>query len=362
MKLYFLSLIINTMSIFYTGSYTQLGAPATNPTGKGIGCFQLNTETGELHLLQYTQQRSPSYLVVSNDKKYLYALEEMYENLHPQVYAYKIGEGGALTYLNSQKIAGDYACHLAIIQDRLVVASYVSGNALSYPILEDGSLAPFSQEIKHEGTGSNKERQEAAHAHMIYPFGENGMYVVDLTLDMAKAYKLNVDSIKWEAKPNLDIRIDAGSGARHMAMDKKEEFAFVLGELTGEIFVADLRGSETEIMQKISFIPKTNNGAIGGAAIRLHPNGQFLYASNRGSDTIAVFMIDKLSKKLTLIAHHSTEGKTPRDFNIDPGGNWLVVANQDSNTLVVFGINKDDGTLSMKSIIEVETPVNICWL
>tara|TARA_R110002050_G_scaffold167205_1_gene297867 strand:+ start:769 stop:1857 length:1089 start_codon:yes stop_codon:yes gene_type:complete len=362
MKLYFLSLIVNTMSIFYTGSYTQLGAPATNPTGKGIGCFQLNSETGEVHLLQYTQQRSPSYLVVSNDKKYLYAVEEMYENLDPQVYAYKIGEGGALTFLNSQEIAGDYACHLAIVQYRLVVANYVSGNALSYPILEDGSLAPFNQEIKHEGTGPNKERQEAAHAHMIYPFKNDGMYVVDLSLDRAKAYQFEPASRLWEATPKLDIKMDAGSGARHMAMDNKEEFAFVLSELRGEIFVADLRGNETEVIQKISFIPETHKGAIGGAAIRLHPNGQFLYTSNRGSDTIAVFKIDKVSKKLSLITHHSTEGKTPRDFNVDPSGKWLVAANQDSNTLVVFGINKDDGTLSMKSKIEVETPVNICWL
>ena len=286
----------------------------------------------------------------------------MYANLNPEVYAYKIGENGELTFLNKQKIAGDYACHLAIIQDRLVVASYVSGNALSYPILEDGSLAPFDQEIKHEGTGPNAERQEAAHAHMIYPFGEDGMYVVDLTLDAAKAYKFNAVSKLWTVTPKLDIKIEAGSGARHLVMDGTGETVYVLSELSSEVFVADLCGEEPEIIQKISFIPESHNGAVGGAAIRMHPEGEFLYASNRGSETIAIFRIDKTSKKLSLVGFQSTEGKTPRDFNIDSSGRWLIAANQDSNTLVVFEINPRDGTLKMKSKVEAETVVNICWL
>lgn len=350
------------MAIFYTGSYTQDGAPAANPKGKGIGCFQLNTETGEVELLAYTEQRNPSYLVVSKDKKFLYAVEEMFETLKPEVYAYQIGEQGKLKFLNKQAINGDYACHLAIVKDRVVLANYMSGNALSYPILEDGSLAPCNHIIQHEGTGPNKERQEAAHAHMVYPFGENGMYVVDLTLDMAKAYQLNADSKKWEAKPALDIVIDAGSGARHMVMDKAEETAYVLSELSGEIFVADRSSESNEIVQKISFIPESHDGAVGGAAIRMHPNGKFLYASNRGSETIAVFKINENTKQLTVVDFQYTEGKTPRDFNIDPTGKWLIAANQDSNSLVVFEIDKEKGTLTMKNEINVDTPVNICWL
>lgn len=350
------------MTLFYTGSYTQDGSPAANPTGKGIGCFQLNTETGEVTLLHYTKQRNPSYLVVSDDKKYLYAVEEMVENLYPELHAYKIEEGGALSLLNTQKIAGDYACHLAIVQDRLVVANYVSGNALSYPILEDGSLASCSQEIKHSGTGPNKERQEAAHAHMIYPFQNDKMYVVDLTLDAAKAYQLGAESKKWEAIPALDITIEAGSGARHMVMDDQEAFAFVLSELTGEIFVADLQNNENKIIQKVSYIPEKYDGAIGGAALRIHPNGKFLYASNRSSATIAIFKIDETTKQLSVVDFQYADGKTPRDFNIDPTGKWLIAANQDTNTLVVFEIDQKKGTLTMKSKINVGTPVNVCWL
>ena len=350
------------MAIFYTGSYTQQGSPAAKPTGKGIGCYELNTETGEIKFLHETKQRNPSYLLISIDKKFLYAVEEMYENLNPEVYCYKIEEGGALTFLNSQKITGDYACHLVIIKNRLVLANYMSGNALSYPILEDGRLAPYDQLIQHEGKGPNKERQEAAHAHMVYPFKDDHMYVVDLTLDMAKAYQFDSPSKQWKAALASDIKIEAGSGARHMIMDHKEEFAFVLSELSGDIYVADLRTGESVIIQKISFIPQNHEGNIGGAAIRMHPNGDFLYASNRGSDTIAVFRIDKESKKLVLVAHQSTGGKTPRDFNIDPSGNWLVAANQDSNNLVVFEINQNHGTLIPKSTVNAGTPVNISWL
>ena len=348
--------------IFFTGSYTQEGAPAANPTGKGIGCFQLDLETGNIELLHYTKQRNPSYMVISEDKKYLYAVEEMFESLHPEVFAYRIAGDGKLAFLNSQKLTGDYACHLASVQDRLIIANYMSGNALSYPILKDGSLAPVHQVIQHEGTGPDKHRQEAAHAHMIYPFKDDHMYVLDLTLDKAQAYGFDRETKNWLATPGSDIQIGKGAGARHMVMDELENYAFVLGELTGAVFVMEIHDGAYKRIQEISFLPENYEGEFGGAAIRLHPNGEFLYASCRGADTIAAFRIDPKSKILTLLAHKSTEGKTPRDFNIDPTGKWLITANQDSNSLVVFEIDQEKGTLSKTSAIAVETPVNICWL
>ena len=355
-------ILLKTIMIFYTGSYTQDETPALKPEGKGIGCFILDVESGKVELLQYTKQRSPSYLAISDDKKYLYAIEEMFEELNPQVFAYRINQDGKLSLINSQKIKGDYTCHLAIVKDQLVVASYVSGNVLSFQILEDGSLAPFHQEIKHSGTGPNEERQEAAHAHMVYPIDSDRMYVVDLTLDKAKAYQLNHETKKWVENSKNDITIEAGAGARHMVMDKAGKFAYVLSELSGEVFIAKTGNDQNEIVQKISFVPENYQGDFGGAAIRLHPSGEYLYASCRGSDTISIFKIDKDSNKLTLVSSQSTEGKTPRDFNIDPTGKWLIAANQDSNILVVFEINQETGKLMFTSKVTVETPVNICWL
>lgn len=347
--------------IFYTGSYTQEGSPAPNAIGKGIGCFKLDVKSVKVELLHYTKQRSPSYLVISEDRTYLYALEEMLENLNPKVYSYRIEEDGKLSLINSQKIEGDYACHLAIVQDRLIVANYVSGNILSFPILDDGSLASCNQNIQHVGLGPNKERQEAAHAHMVYPFKSDHMFVLDLTLDKAKAYQLDEETKKWKVKPLLDIQIELGAGARHMVMDKSEKHSFVLSELTAEIFVVE-NLKQYKVIQKISLLPESYHGEFGGAAIRLHPNEEFLYASCRGSDTIGIFKIDKDSKNLTLVSYQSTEGKTPRDFNIDPSGKWLIAANQDSNTLVVFEINQEIGKLTFTSKVFVETAVNLCWL
>lgn len=349
--------------IFYTGSYTQKEAPAANPKGQGIGCFEFDPKNGEAKLLHYTNQRNPSYIVVSKDKKYLYSIEELPENLEPKINSYFIGIYGRLKFINSQILHGDYACHLAIIRDRLVIANYLSGSALSFPILKDGNLAPCHQIIEHTGTGPNTDRQESAHPHMIYPFNKNHMYIIDLGIDTAKAYFLDESMNSWKAVPELDIQIDAGAGSRHMVMNQAETCAFILSELSGEIFVFQKKQDKRfKQIQKISFIPKSYHGDFGGAAIELHPNQKFLYASGRGSDSIAIFSVNKLFNTLLLIEFHSTEGNAPRDFSVDSSGNWLIVANQDSDSIVVFKINQRNGTLSKCSTETVGTPVNICWL
>jgi 6-phosphogluconolactonase len=348
--------------IFYTGSYTNDVSPAPDPKGLGIGCLDLDQANGAIKLLHYTKQRNPSYLTISKDQKYLYAVEELTEDLNPMVFSYKIESTGKLSKINSQNLKGDYACHLAIVENRLIVANYMTGNALSFPILADGRLDSCHQIIEHKGTGPSAERHEGPHAHMVYPFKKGCFYLVDLGIDIAKAYRINYETKNWQAIPEFDIHIESGAGARHLIMDASENFAFVLSELTGEIFVIEKQKNSCKQIQKISFIPQDFKQGFGGAAIRLHPNEQFLYASSTRPDSIAILKVDKLSKMLLLIAHQSTEGLTPRDFDIDPSGNWLIAANQDSDTLVVFKINQESGTLQKCSTFSVETPTNICWL
>ncbi len=357
-----ITLLINSFMIFYTGSYTVDGVPVSGAKGKGIGCFKLDQSNGEVQLLRFTQQRNPSYLTISEDGKFLYAVEEMTEELNPKVFSYRIGEKGKLTLLNSQELTGAYACHLALIKDRLVVANYMTGNALSYPVNVDGSLGTCHQIIQHKGTGPNLERQEGPHAHMVYPFNNDHLFLVDLGIDKANAYRLDAETKEWKAVPDLDISFPPGTGPRHMVIDTTGDRAFVLSELSGEIFVFEKAGNQFKQVQKISFIPQNYEADFGGAAIRLHPNGRFLYASNRGPDSIAIFEIDSATGQLSLVTHQSTEGKAPRDFNIDPSGEWLIAANQDSNSLVVFKIDSEKGTLSKTSAIDVGTPVNISWL
>ncbi len=348
--------------IFYTGSYTMEGSPATDPKGLGIGCFEFDTASGNIKLLRYNELQNPSYLIISKDQKYLYAVEEMTETQNPKIFSYHIGDNGELTLVNFQFLTGDHACHLALVQDQLIIANYTTGNALSFPVMKDGSLGPCHQVIQHRGNGTNPNRQEGPHAHMVYPFGEDHIFLVDLGIDKAKAYRLNSKTQNWEEVPELDITLESGAGARHMVMNNAERHAYVLSELLGDIFVFEKRNKGFEQIQKISFVPEDYKGDYGGAAIRMHPNEKFLYASNRGPDTISIFEIDTISKKLSLVEHSSSEGETPRDFNIDPTGNWLVSANQDSDTLVVFKIDYESGTLDKVATMTVGTPVNISWL
>ena len=348
--------------IFYTGSYTHESSPAPHPKGEGIGCFRLDPSTGNIKLIHYTSHRNSGYLAISGDHKCLYAVEEMHPNFNPKVFTYKIKDGGKLGLLNTQELEGGHACHLAIANEKLVVANYMTGNALSFPVLKDGTLGSTYQVIQHTGTGPNKERQKGPHVHMVYPFSNDRLFIMDLGIDTAKAYRLNSKTENWEATPEWDISVEPGVGARHMTMDATGNLVFILSELSGEIFVFENQGTGFVRLQKISFVPEGYKRPTAGAAVRMHPVRRFLFASCRESNTIAVFRIHEKSKMLSFIAHHSSEGRTPRDFNIDPTGHWLIVANQDSDSLVVFKIDQQWGTLKKCSEMQVGTPVNISWL
>lgn len=345
--------------IFYIGSYTNEMSPAPKALGQGITCLDFNPKNGKVALLHFTVLRNPSYLKISNDYNYLYAVEELPESQNPQVFCFRVGVKGKLSLVNTQACRGDYPCHLTIAQNQLIVANYGSGNALSFPLLRDGGLGPCHQLIQHKGNGPDKIRQQGPHVHMVYPFGDDHIYLIDLGLDTAKAYQINRKSKNWQPVSALNLKIESGAGARHMVMSLSGIFAFVLSEMSSEVFVFEKQKDNFWRLQKVSFLPKNYNEEHGGAAIRLHPNGRFLYTSNRGSNTLCIFKWDETLKTLSLLGYQSTAGKMPRDFNIDPTGNWLLVANQDSNTLVVFKINQESGLLSKNSYCSVQTPVSI---
>jgi len=347
--------------LFYTGSYTHQDAPAVNPKGKGISCFELDELVGKIRFLSFTEQRNPSYLTISEDRCFLYAIEEMCEAMKPRVYSYKIHETGELHLINSQEIIGDYACHLSIVANQLVIANYSSGNFSSHPICTDGSLEASTQIIQHSGKGPNAERQESAHAHMVCPYKEKQMFVVDLGMDSTLAYKFIESTNVWKKLPTQDIVVPEGSGPRHMVMDPSQERAYILSELSGEVFVLKYCDVKFEVVQQIALLPGGFESNAGGAAIRLHPNGKFLYTSCRGADMISVFRISAEEGTLELIYSYKSGGKTPRDINISPMGNWLISANQDSNDLHVYKLDQKDGSLTDHSSILTGTPVNICW-
>jgi 6-phosphogluconolactonase len=269
--------------------------------------------------------------------------------------------------LNQQSSTGSGPCHLVVdaAGKFVLVANYGGGSVACLPIGADGKLSPASTSIQHQGSGANKQRQEAPHAHSINLDAANKFaFAADLGLDKVLVYPF--DSQKGlQASDKLPPGLLApGSGPRHFAFHPTGKYAFVNNEMTSSVtaFAYDsAKGSLTEI-QTLSTLP----GAVPGnstAEIVVHPSGKFVYVSNRGHNSLAMFSCDPATGKLTAIGHQPTGGKIPRNFNIDPSGKLLLAANQESNNVVVFRVDSDSGKLTPAgSEIEVGKPVCVRFL
>jgi 6-phosphogluconolactonase len=245
-----------------------------------------------------------------------------------------------------------------------MAANYVGGSVELHPILEDGLIGEALSYKKHDGQSAHP-RQEAAHAHQILPMpNSNLVFAVDLGANKIYEYALDTLSLTLNEMNAYNVQ-PAQSGPRHMAFHPQKELVYVLNELSGTILAMELseKSRFSNTLQSVSTRVEGEARDAASAAIKVHPNGKFLYASNRGElNKIVVFSIDE-SGKLTPIQHLSTDGKTPRDFEIDPSGNFLLVANQDSGTIVTFKINQTTGLLENTGFIaEVPSPVCIKFL
>ncbi len=341
----------------FVGCYTKKINEELVGKGEGIYSLEFNQTSGQIKLIDVLPCLNPSYLTISNNGKFLYAIEEIPLNESPKIKAFKVNPKGntpSLTLINEQDLPGSYSCHLSLsnTQTHLAVASYMSANVLVYPIDSNGGILPFTQNIQHEGSGPNKLRQEAPHAHMIYPYGSKGIFVVDLGLDVAKYYALEESTGKMIESQELDISVQKGAGARHMVIDPDSDFAFVFSELSTEIFSFRMVGKRFEFLEAVDTLPEDSTDTPSGAAIRIHPNGKYLYVSNRSNNSITIFQFDKQSEKLSLLAYEASGGKTPREINIDPSGKWLLVANMDSDNIVVFSINQSNGLLKKNNVFK----------
>ena len=334
----------------YIGSYTQKLSEEIVGRGKGIQCYAVNKNKREFKLLSTTFQRNPAYITLSENGEFLYATEELFADETPKVYAYKVDNQGGLTLINSQELKGSLACHLAIHNSCLLVANYGSGTVLIFPIDVSGALLPQSQEICHHGVGPNLSRQEGPHAHMICSVNSDLIYVCDLGIDVCKAYT-PIASGKLEALPDWDLQVDPGSGPRHMEVHPGMSVVFVFCELTGNIYTFDTKADRPILLQQINSLPQSYHSTPSGAAIRLHPNGKYLYVSNRGCDTISQFEITT-SRRLNLIDIKWINDKTPRDFNIDAKGEVLIVGGMDSRTLSLYSLDKNNGKMTLEQTID----------
>ena len=348
----------------YVGTYTS-----GNSRSEGIYILKFDTRTGKLtpHKM-VSGVEEPSFLEVDPKGRYLFAVNETLEyhgRKSGAVSSFAIGRGdGSLTFLNKQPSMGGAPCHLTVSRDGrfVLVANYVGGNVAVFPVRRDGALGPAIDIEQHSGSGPNRDRQESAHAHSVI-LDPSGRYAFasDLGIDKVLIYKFDGKDGKLSpnpAQPHHQTR--SGAGPRHFRFHPSGSYAFVINELDMTIssLAYDPANGALREMHTVSTVPAGFSGENTCADVHVHPNGKFVYGSNRGHDSIAAFEFDGASGRLKPIDHVSTGGKTPRNFAIDPTGNFLLAANQRSDTIVTFSIDRASGRLKPTGqIASVPSPV-----
>lgn len=313
---------------------------------KGIYVYEFNTKNAQIRLKKRSDSIvNPSYVTLSKNNKYMYTVIE--NGNDSKVSALKFdSESGRMTAINTVDSKGADPCYIINDEKNVIVANYSGGSISVFGKKEDGGLTEAKQVIQHYGKGANADRQEKAHVHMVY-FSPDKKYLLSNDLGTDKIYTYTYNPTTSEPLTIKDsVSITAGSGPRHLTFGKKGKFVYLLNELDGSVMSFKyLDGKLTKVFET-STVNKDFTGAIGAAAIKLSPNGKFLYASNRGdANTISVFKIAKKGE-LVLKEQTSTLGKGPRSFVIDPTGKFLLVAHQYTNNIVIFNINKNKGTLT----------------
>ncbi len=348
--------------LVYIGTYTQRGS-------RGVYLSNLDMKTGELSTPTLAAEtKDPTFLAIHQNRKFLYAANEITDfdgKPAGAVSAYRIdAKSGKLTLINQQSSRGQGPCHLIVDRsgNNVLVANYGGGSVACLPINPDGSLGPSTSFVQHGGSSVNKQRQEGPHAHSINVDAANRFaFAADLGLDQIIIYKFDADKSELNENNPHSARVAPGSGPRHFAFHPNGRFAYVINEMSSTVTAFSFNGRNGGLteFQTISTLPSGYTGSTSCAEVQVHPSGKFLYGSNRGHDSIAIFSIDQSTGKLTAIGHQSTEGKTPRNFAIDPSGTFLLAENQDSNSVVVFRIDPLSGKLAATGH-RIDVPMPVC--
>jgi 6-phosphogluconolactonase len=354
--------------IVYIGTYTdQPDMPEKR--SEGIFIYNLDTEAKTLEKIgAVPDSPNPSFLALTNDQQILIAANELSSG-PGQVTAYNVDTAtGMLTYINQQPSEGDGPCYVSIHPSGrwALVANYNSGTAAVLPMDENGVLGEAVSVIRHTGSGPVPERQDGPHAHSIVldPTQQLAL-IADLGIDKITLHKFNSETGKLETHKPAAIEATPKGGPRHTAFSPDERFLALTNELSSTVsmFEYDAQAGTFKKLQELSTIPEDFTGENSAAHLVFASSGRFLYTSNRGHDSIAIFKIDEESGQLTLAHHVSVEGKKPRHFSIDPSGKFLLVANQDSETVTLFHVDADTGFLTFTGTrIELPRPVFVGYL
>jgi 6-phosphogluconolactonase len=343
-------------------------------TALGIYVFKMDPRDGGLDFVQVVDTPNPSFLAIDPANQFLYSTNELGPGQKPNINedkglfsAWAINPAnGNLSFLNDVSSDGTYPAHLSVHPSGkyLLGSNYGTGNFPVYPILSNGKIGTkaFDFQDTGNGTGPNPDRQEGPHAHMILTDPSQGhVFGVDLGADKVMAWTLDLGT--GELTPNTVpyAGVASGAGCRHMAFHPSKNFAYVINELVSSIdaFSYDPERGAFIWLQTISTLPAKFTGTSTTAEIRVHPNGQWVYGTNRGHNTVAIFDVDQATGKLSVLGWESTRGAIPRGMNIDPSGTFLYAGNQNSDSIAVFRINHANGKLSLSDLVHTPVPVDI---
>ena len=335
----------------YAGSYTAA-------TEVGIHVLLFDGEEGSLTRVgDLSGVENPSYLALDHERSRLFAVSETEEG---SVVSYAIdGKTRQLQEMNRQSTNGASPCYVSLdpTGSWLFAVNYMGGSVCSFPIKADGTVGPLADSVHHTGSSVRSDRQEAAHPHSVVTMPESPYRLVaDLGTDRVYVYRLNLTDGKWVRTG--EIATDPGAGPRHIAFHPNAPFAYVANELNSTItvYTCDRNAGSLSPIQTASALPSKFTGDNTCADIHVSPSGRYLYASNRGHDSIASFRLLE-DGTLAPIGHTSSMGKTPRNFAIVPDGKHLLVANQDSDTIVVMAIGENGVPTPTGEVYEMPRPV-----
>ncbi len=350
----------------YVGTYT-------NAKSQGIYLSRFDAASGRLTAPELVAETTnPSFLAIDPGHHFLYAVTEgsKYQGQNAgAVSAFAMDrKTGKLTFLNQVTSRGAGPCHLSLDKTGkyVLVANYGGGSVAVLPVFGDGRLSEASAFVQHQGHSANPERQEGPHAHSIGTSLDNRFVLTaDLGLDEVLVYRFG--TAKGTLMPNAPPfgKVPAGAGPRHFAFSPNGRFVYVINEMGSSVTAFSYTAAQGLLkeLQTVSTLPADFKGKSTCAEIAVHPSGKFVYGSNRGHDSIAVFAADLRTGMLTPVEIVSTRGKEPRNFALDPTGSFLIAANQNSDTLVVFRVGPQSGKLTPTGqVVNCPTPVCITFV
>lgn len=372
MKPLFTVILLSFFSLAMAQDYFMLIGTYTSGGSNGIYVHQFNSVSAATKLIDSIKITNPSYLTVSPNRKFVYSVSEdaNEKNMGGKVSSFSFDNiKGSLSLLNEQPSNGNHPCYITIDKTGrwVITGNYSSGNLAVLPVRSNGSLHLAVTTIQHTGQSVNTERQTGPHVHATVLSPDNSyLFVPDLGLDKLMQYRFNKRNGALKEANEPYVMTKPGSGPRHFEFHPNKKYAYLIEELTGSVsaYTYTSKTGKLALIQNISTLPPDFLGYAGSADIHVSPDGNFLYASNRGeSNTIVIYAINKKNGSLIVAGYQSTLGKTPRHFSLDPGGNFLLVANQNSDEIIIFKVNKITGLLTdTGKRISVSKPVCIKWV